>query len=196
MKLYGAIIVLAMVALFFSGCNKATNNQAAIRLIHLKNPSGTPYAGANVSLFSSLADLVNSANQTGLTQVSNVSGDVTFANLNQAVYYWRVRQACATNLADKVSNLDPLFSGNSNFDTSTLYPTGYLQAVNNAANPYRLRIDPPALHGTVVPSGSSTLLFFKLFSFQVTAQSLPAGPVYPYNAAFAACGDTAKIQLF
>ena len=171
--------LIAVILLVLNGCSKVDTSISTSLKIRVIDKQGNSISGVAVKLYSALEDLEHQEKQTGLTQTSDSTGEVTFVDLQPLKYYWLAEKGCMNNI-NGITTADKLELNKTRTVTSTLIETGTLELINQSSNQYQVYVNGSLLL-TADPLYSCTYEYVPAGSYSIIASQVGGSTNKTFN---------------
>jgi hypothetical protein len=185
-----SIPLIAVILLAFTGCSKVETSISTSLKIRVIDEQGNSISGVTVKLYSALEDLEHREKQTGLTKASDLTGEVTFDDLQPLKYYWLAEKGCMNNI-NGIATTDKLELYKTRIVTSTLIETGTLELINQSSNQYLVYINGSLLL-TADPLYECTYEYVPAGSYSINVSQVGGSINKTFNGDIT-CGSTFSV---
>lgn len=179
-------LILVLACSLYVGCSKQqVTFEKAKLFITLKDPLGKSIDSATVRLYKSAQD-------TGITQLSDTTGIVIFRNLEPTIYYWFAQKGCATNRISQTTLNRPLIDNVILYGYSVLYQTSTLIITNTSAEPYKVT---DLFFTITIPADSTYTVYPIVGSRTVHSEKVSTPGAGKDTLITSQCGDTSRLMI-
>ena len=136
--------------------------------------------------------LYKSANDSGITQISDTTGIVLFSDLDAALYYWLAEKGCKTNRNSQTTLNTELIPGVVLYGYSVLSETGILKITNSSPEPYNVS---DSLFNITLSRDTPYIAYPVIGSYLIHSEKVSTPGAGKDTLIQITCGDTSFLNL-